>query len=271
MNNSITQNTNRQNLWQLILLRAIAIFFQISAIIFVNFLLKISLPLQEMFLVLIALILLNFFSFYRFKKQKKITDKSLFLELFFDVSAFALLIYFSGGIANPFISLFLLQVIIATILLKQNHAWMIAAITIIYYVILSFNYRHLHAFHQHGQGMGFFDLHLQGMLLSHILASILLLIFIGKIMNNLRLRDEKIHKMKEENQMVRTALLAVSAAHELSTPLATISVILGDWKNVNLNDDLKEDVKKIEKQIQRCEKIISEILENSGRKRVKNL
>lgn len=270
MSNSITQNINRRNLLQLILLRCIAIFGQSVTIIFTNFLLEIQLPLPQMFLIILALILINLCSFYRYKKHKNISDKSLFFELFLDVSAFALSIYFSGGASNPFISLFLLQVIIATILLQQNYAYLIAIITTIYYLLLSLYYQHLHAFHSHGGDGGIFNLHLQGMLISYILATILLVIFIGKIMQNLRLRDEKIRQMKEENQMVRNGLLAVAAAHELSTPLTTISVIISDWKNLDLQQDLQNDIAKIEKQIASCKKIIDQILINSKRKRLKN-
>lgn len=272
MNNSISQNTNRKNLAQLLLLRAVAILGQALMIIFVNNLLEISLPLKHMFSVLAALTLLNILGFYRYKSQKNISDKALFFELFLDVSAFALQIYLSGGASNPFISLFLLQVIIAAILLQGNYAWLIATITTIYYVLLSFYYQHLHAFHAHGEMGGFFNLHLQGMLMSYILAAILLLIFIGNIMKNLRERDEKIHAMKkdvvEKNQMIRTALLASAAAHELGTPLATISVILGDWKKMNLEKGLNSDITTIENQLTRCKKIISEILTNSGKTRV---
>lgn len=227
---------------------------------------------MQMFSVLAALILINCFSFYRYKSAKKISDKSLFFELLLDVIAFALQIYFSGGASNPFISLFLLQVIIAAILLKNFYSWMIGVITIIFYILLSLYHQHLHAFHEHSQMSGFFNLHLQGMLLSHIIASILLLIFINQIMKNLRERDEKIHLMKqdalEKNQMIRTAFLATAAAHELSTPLATISVILADWKKMDLKNDLNSDITTIEKQLTRCKKIISEVLENSGKKRL---
>jgi two-component system sensor histidine kinase RegB len=272
MNNSISQNTNRKNFAQLLLLRTIAIFVQTITILFVNFVLEISLPLNQMFSVIAGLAILNFISFYRYKSQKNISAKALFFELFFDVSAFALQIYFSGGASNPFISLFLLQVIIAAILLQGNYAWLIATITTIYYILLSLYRQHLHAFHDHGEMSGFFDLHLQGMLMSYIISAVLLLIFLGKIMQNLRERDEKIHAMKkdalEKNQMIRTALLASAAAHELGTPLATISVILGDWKKMNLEKDLISDITTIENQVERCKKIISEILAESGKTRV---
>ncbi len=223
-----------------------------------------------MFSVLLLLVIVNCVSFYRYKFQENISDKSLFIELLFDVAALTAQLYFSGGISNPFISLFLLQVIIGAILLRRIYAWLIAGITIFCYVWLSFNYQELHAFHHHESGE-FFNLHLHGMLISYVFAAILLLIFVTKIIKNLREGDEKINLLKrqslEKEQVIRMGLLATGAAHELGTPLSTISVILGDWKEMNLKKDLFEDVEVIETQLARCKKILSEILSSSGKER----
>lgn len=262
---------NRKNLQQLINLRFIAVFCSLVTIIFSEFFLNLALPLKPLFASLFLILLVNCFSLRRHKKAQRITDKSLFFELFFDIFAFAILIYFSGGASNPFVSLFLLQVVIAAILLKEIYAFLITTITIIFYVLLNFHYQHLHAFHNHSGTQGFFNLHVQGMLFAYIIAAILLLIFIGNISKNLRARDERIRKMGKENSLIRNALIATSAAHELSTPLSTIAVILGEWKNYNLDENLKSDIILIEKQMERLEKIIDEILENSNRKRLKNL
>lgn len=271
MKDTILQNTNRKNLLQLLCLRLIAIFGQVATILLVNYFLQIKLPLTAMFLVIIFLAILNCVSFYRYKFQKNISDKSLFIELLFDVAALTLQIYFSGGISNPFISLFLLQVIIGAILLKRIYAWAIAAITIFCYIWLSFNYLELHAFHHH-QGGDLFNLHLHGMLISYVFAAILLLIFVTKIIKNLKDGDEKINLLKrqslEKEQVIRMGLLATGAAHELGTPLSTILVILSDWKKMNLKKDLIADVEIIEAQIARCKKILSEILSTSGKERL---
>jgi two-component system sensor histidine kinase RegB len=39
-------------------------------------------------------------------------------------------------------------------------------------------------------------------------------------------------RASEEEHIVRMGLLATGAAHELGTPLATMSVILGDWQHM---------------------------------------
>jgi len=271
MKDTISQNTNRKNLLQLLCLRLIAIFGQVATILISHYFLQLELPLGKMFFVLLLLTIVNCTSFCRYKFQRNISNKSLFIELLFDVAALTAQLYFSGGISNPFISLFLLQVIIGAILLQRIYAWAIAAITIICYIWLSFNYLELHAFHHHEDG-NLFNLHLHGMLISYVFAAILLLIFVTKIIKNLKEGDEKINLLKrqslEKEQVIRMGLLATGAAHELGTPLSTISVILGDWKEMNLKKDLLEDVKVIEAQVFRCKKILSEILTNSGKQRL---
>jgi len=268
MKNQITNSTNKKNLLQLILLRTFAIIAQLVTIIFVSRFLEIDLPEKQMFFVLLLLLILNFISFYRYRYQKNISDISLFFELILDVTAFAAQLYFSGGISNPFISLFLLQVIIAAILLRPIFAWIIAVVTIFCYILLSFKYNFLHEFHHHENSESLFSLHLQGMLISYVVAAILLLIFITRMAKNLRERDRK---SEEEKQILRSAMLATAAAHDLGTPLNTITVVLEDWKNFkekNSASDLKQDIKLIENQIERCKKAVSQILLASGNQRL---
>ena len=283
MNESIkiNTNTNQKNLRQLLILRAVAIFAQIVTIIFVDNFLKISLPKNLMFLVIFLLILFSVKSFYDLKNNK-VSDKNLFIELLFDVIAFALQIYFSGGISNPFISLFLLQVIIGAILLKPLFSWLIAIITCIFYILLSkFFYvinfefvndpkmQNLH--HNHHDN---FSLHLQGMLVSYIILAILLIIFIGKIIKNIRDGEQKIHDLEQqflkEKQMVEIALFATSSAHNLGSPLSTISVIISDWKKIHHDKNLQDDIKIIDAQLQKCKNILSEILNYSGKSRLES-
>lgn len=271
MNDTIYQNTNKKNLLQLLYLRLIAIIGQITTILFTHYILEIKLPLTSMFLVLLALIIVNCVSFFRYKSQKNISDKSLFIELLFDVAALTSQLYLSGGITNPFTSLFLPQVIIGAILLRPIYAYLIAFITIICNIWISFNYKELLSFHHH-QSDNLFDLHLHGMLISYIFTAILLLIFVTKISKNLKEGDKEINLLKqrslEKEQIVRMGLLATGAAHELGTPLSTISVIIGDWKKMNLDKDLIEDVNIAEDQLKHCKKILSEILSSSGKTRL---
>lgn len=283
MNESIKINTrtNQKNLRQLLILRTIAIIAQFITIIIVDIFFKISLPKNLMFLVIFFLILFSIKSFYNLKKNK-VSDKNLFIELLFDVSAFALQIYFSGGISNPFISLFLLQVIIGAILLKPFFAWLITIITCIFYILLS-NFFYVINFdlidhttmqnHHHNHHENF-SLHLHGMLVSYIILAILLIIFIGKIIKNIRDGEQKIHDLEQqflkEKQLVEMGLFATSSAHNLGSPLSTISIIISDWKKIHHDKNLQDDIKIIDSQLQKCKNILSEILNYSGKSRLES-
>jgi two-component system sensor histidine kinase RegB len=114
------------------------------------------------------------------------------------------------------------------------------------------------------------------MISSHIIATILLIFFGTNIMKNLRERNKQIIKLKqqafEKDRLVKIGLFATSAAHELGSPLSTIAILISDlkngFKNLKSNSEFIKDFDIIEKQIERCKKIISEILSLHGKKRL---
>jgi len=65
-------------------------------------------------------------------------------------------------------------------------------------------------------------------------------------------------------------LLASGAAHELGTPLATLAVILGDWRRMpefSNNPVLLEELSEMQVQLQRCKTIVSGVLLSAGEAR----
>jgi two-component system sensor histidine kinase RegB len=102
----------------------------------------------------------------------------------------------------------------------------------------------------------------------------LLAYFITRISHNLRTGDAELADLRkraaEEEHIVRMGLLASGAAHELGTPLATVSVILGDWRRMpefSRNPELLEEISEMETQLQRCKSIVSSILLSAGEAR----
>lgn len=266
--------TNKKNLKQLLFLRFLAIIVEIFTIFFVDIFLKISLPFLLIFTTIFLQIICFSFSFYRYFKDS-ITDFSLFLELVVDVLIFSLLIYFSNGISNPFISLFLLQIIIAIIVLKPLFSWLITILTFFSYVFLTkfsyqINFLNLENEHHHSYG-----LHLQGMLINYVILAILLMIFIGNIIKNIRLGQNEIHKLQQQSlklkQIEEMALFTTNSAHRLGSPLTTIAVILADLKLSLKQKNLIPEIMLMEKQIDNCKNILSEILNSSGALRLEEM
>ncbi|HCZ13592.1 MAG TPA: sensor histidine kinase, partial [Candidatus Accumulibacter sp.] len=67
-----------------------------------------------------------------------VTEIELFAHLTFDAAILGLLLYFAGGSANPFVSLFLLPPTLAAAMLPASYAWAMAAITLFAYTLLMF-------------------------------------------------------------------------------------------------------------------------------------
>jgi two-component system sensor histidine kinase RegB len=112
------------------------------------------------------------------------------------------------------------------------------------------------------------------LLLCFVLDAALLVIFITRINRNLRARDARLAYLREraaeEEHIVRMGLLASGAAHELGTPLSTLSVILGDWRHMpafNANAEFLQELDEMQAQVTRCKNIVSGILLSAGEAR----
>ncbi|HEX3138708.1 MAG TPA: HAMP domain-containing sensor histidine kinase, partial [Rhizobacter sp.] len=124
----------------------------------------------------------------------------------------------------------------------------------------------------HGRGLA--SPYVQGLLICFALNAALLVIFITRIERNLRARDARLAAMRqraaEEEHIVRMGLLASGAAHELGTPLATLAVILGDWRllpHFSSDPELLQEVEEMQAQIERCKATVSGILLSAGEAR----
>jgi two-component system, sensor histidine kinase RegB len=123
-------------------------------------------------------------------------------------------------------------------------------------------------------GRGILSVYVQGMLICFVLDAALLVIFITRIMRNVRVTAAKLADLRqraaEEDHIIRMGLLASGAAHELGTPLATLAVILGDWKHMpefKANAELLEEIGEMQTQLKRCKSIVSGILLSAGETR----
>lgn len=257
---------------QLIQLRWLAVIGQITTIAIVILGFDIRLPLPHMLEVLACLVAFNIASHLRWQERTVVTNRELFLALLVDVATLTAQLYLSGGTTNPFAFLYLLQVILSAVLLEAWSTWTIVAITSACLVGLSLFSEPL-ALHP-GPDNGLSPLYLLGMLFCFVLNAALLVILITRISRNQRAADTQLADLKqraaEEDHIVRMGLLASGAAHELGTPLATLSVILGDWRRMpefSRNPVLQEEIAEMQTQLQRCKTIVSGILLSAGEAR----
>ena len=262
----------RKNLLQLIELRWLAVAGQLLTILVVHFALGITLPLAEMLTLLGAVALFNGACWLRSRFASNVAYGELFVGLLVDVGVLSGQLFYSGGVTNPFIFVYLLQVAVGSVLLRPRHIWTIVALTSLCFAALTHWYRPLPLPGFAGAALS--APYVGGLLICFLLNAALLVIFIVRIGRNLRQRDERLAALRqraaEEEHIVRMGLLASGAAHELGTPLATLSVILGDWSRMApfaAEPELREEIEEMQRQLQRCKAIVSGILLSAGEAR----
>ena len=201
------------------------------------------------------------------RRRRRITAGELFAYLQLDVLALALVLFFSGGASNPFVSLLLLPLITAAILLPAWQVWATTMITVATYTVLMFYYQPLPGMLSgHGHG---FQAHLWGMWLVFVISALLIAGFVASLASSLRERDQQIAELREkalrDEQILALGLFAAGAAHELGTPLSTIAVLVREMEYAHGGDaELCADLHTLRQQVDACRAILSELLKSAN-------
>jgi two-component system, sensor histidine kinase RegB len=268
-NHSALAGLGLEHMHPLIQLRWIAVVGQIATIAFVSRVFGVALPLAMMAVVLAILIGFNLLCMFYWRNREEVSNGELFMALLVDVFTLTAQLYLSGGADNPFVFLYLLQVVLGAVLLRNGATWTLVGITGLCFVGLMVWSGPVKIPANHYQ---------QGLLLCFALNAALVVVFMTRINHMLRARDARLATMRqraiEEEHIVRMGLLASGAAHELGTPMATISVILGDWSHMPpfaQDADLRFDLTEMQVQLDRCKAIVSGILLSAGEMRAESL
>lgn len=265
------QAANLRNMLLLAQLRWLAVVGQLITIAVVRLAMGVDLPLLALLAAPAGLALVNLASLPILRRRAGASDPELFLALLVDVAALTWLLAFSGGITNPFAPLFLLQVVLGAVLLAPVYAWALIGITSLCTAGLSQIYEPLHL--PPNYDATFFGLYLQGTLVCFVLVSILLVLFVTRIIRNLKERDAYLADLRqqaaEQAHILRMGLLASGAAHELGTPLASLAVILNDWRRMPAfrRAELARDISVMQAEVERCKTIVGGILMSAGEAR----
>ncbi|MET0210900.1 MAG: ATP-binding protein [Burkholderiaceae bacterium] len=264
--------TGFKNMQQLIQLRWIAAVGQALTIGIVHYGFGIALPVDRMLAVLGCLVAFNGVSLMRWHRYREVTNGELLVASLVDVGMLTAQLYLSGGVTNPFVFFYLLQIILGAVLLEAWSIWVIVVVTTGCFAGLALFAPPLALPIDLQRGLA--SRYVQGMLICFVVNAALLVVFITRISRNLRERDARLAGLRqraaEEEHIVRIGLLASGAAHELGTPLATLAVILGDWRRMpalKADAELLQEVGEMQAQVQRCKAIVSGILLSAGEAR----
>lgn len=266
------QTANLRNMLLLAQLRWLAVIGQLVTIAVVEWGMEVNLPLAWLLLAPAGLVFVNLASLPILRRRRGASNPELFLALLVDVAALTWMFSLTGGVTNPFAPLYLLQVVLGAVLLTPAFAWALIAITSLCMAGLSQFFWPLDL--PPAQKGELFGLYLQGSLVCFVLICVLLVMFVTRIIQNLKDRDAYLADLRqqaaEQVHIVRMGLLASGAAHELGTPLASLSVILSDWRRVpafSRNTELAGDMAVMQAEVDRCKAIVTGILMSAGEAR----
>lgn len=285
---------------RLVALRRIEVLMQGMVLILAVVWLKIPLEVVPMAAIVALLATINLATQWRLDQGWPASDPEIFAQLATDVGVLGLLLYYAGGSANPFVSIFLLPPTIAAATLPARHAWAMAGLTLAAYTFLMFwnlplpppqgELAQLDALlarasgiaSEHAGHMSGFALHVLGMWLNFVISVGVVASFLTRMAAALKRRERELAAAREaalrHEQILSLGTLAAGAAHQLGTPLGTMAVVI---RELELNqtadqandgaDDLREDLGLLRQQVDQCKLIISQILASAGQARAESL
>ena len=164
------------------------------------------------------------------RQRQPASEARLMAGLGIDLVALTWALFFSGGVMNPFIQLYLVPVALTATALAPSRVLAIAAAAAMGYALLARFAPPLA--HQHGAVL--FDLHLTGMAANFILGLVLFCVFGLALARRLKARDEALRDARErrlrDEGLHALALQSASAAHDINTPLNTAALLVDEWR-----------------------------------------
>ncbi|NJO89246.1 MAG: HAMP domain-containing histidine kinase [Chloroflexia bacterium] len=239
-----------RSVW-IIKLRWLALVSVTIAVASVKYLCKVEVYDLPIYIVCLFLIIENIVSFKLIKKincfekgtekeQQKSKERSVFrnikrlnnFQIFFDLVALTIILYFTGGVENPFIYFYIFHLAIASILLSLKETIMHASIAIILFLALVYSaYFEMVPFHSLN-----LDYELSNMQLfmnttyvikktiSFVFTLVILVFLVGSIGQRLQIQEEKysilLEELERKDKIKNEYVLRVT--HDIKGHLAAI-------------------------------------------------
>lgn len=222
------------NLRSLLAIRSIALLGQTGVLAYV---VSVSRTTESLFGLTFSLVLMSILTvggWWRSLQDWPVTDGEFLLQLLLDVMVWTGLMYFSGGASNPFISYYIVPIVVAAAVLPWRFTWIVTATSVTAYSLLLYVYQPLPLFsphagaHQSDAGQA----HTLGMWFNFLFSAGLITYFVVRmaainresVARDSRQREERLRN----DQIMAVASLAAGTAHELGTPLSTMTITVDE-------------------------------------------
>ncbi len=263
-------NTHRQRnvrLDTLVRLRWLAIIGQTTAVLVVYTGFDFDLPIWACLAVIAFSAWLNVALRLRFHQTQRLEPDRAAWLLAFDIAELAVLLFLTGGLQNPFAYLFLAPVLLSATALPPRFTLMLGLFAVACATVLVFVHYPLPW--DGNKPLQLPPIFMMGVWLSILLAMGFIGVYAWQITEESRQLTDALAAtelvLAREQHLSQLDGLAAAAAHELGTPLSTISVIAKELQNaISADAPHGDDVRLLREQANRCRDILAKITELSS-------
>ncbi len=243
----------------LIYLRYVAVAGQLLAVYLAAGPLGLDIPTRPLYIAVAALLVFNLIAHLRHSSRDEARTPELVAHLCADLLALTAMLYFTGGPANPFVSLYLVPVALAATSLRLAPMLGVSLLAVALYSFLMIS--HVPMPHAHGDD---FDLHVIGMWINFLLSAAIMVAVLGRFMSIVsdqrrRLAEARERALRDES-LLAVGTLAAGTAHELNTPLTTMGLLI-DALATSRDPPDPEDIDTLKVQLGRCREHVRTLAE----------
>ncbi|MGB6557450.1 MAG: ActS/PrrB/RegB family redox-sensitive histidine kinase [Pseudolabrys sp.] len=269
MANALAQHHPHRNvrLDTLVRLRWLAIIGQSTAVLVVYYGLDFDLPIYACVAAIILAAWLNVALRLRFHMTQRLEPDRAAWLLAFDIAELAVLLFLTGGLQNPFAFLFLGPVLLSATALPPRFTLMLGGFAVACATVLVFVHYPLPWDSEDPLQLP--PIYMMGVWMCILLAIGFIGVYAWQITEESRQLSDALAAtelvLAREQHLSQLDGLAAAAAHELGTPLSTISVIARELERAIAADAPHgDDVRLLREQAKRCRDILAKLTELSA-------
>lgn len=245
----------------LVNLRWLAVAGQALTVLIVSRAMGVALYQPPLWSGIAALALFNLYATWYARTQQDVGNGVPFAHLLADILSLAWMIGWSGGIENPFSSLFLIPLALSILALSPSWVWICAAATLVGYAVAVIAGRELP--HVHGLMGDTFSLHKVGMLVNFAVSALVVLVFFARVVAARRNSEREVARLREQftrdEGILALATHAASVAHELNTPLGTLMLMVEDLAAQAQSEAQREEFATLKALLEACRDRVREL------------
>lgn len=262
----LPRQRGRIRLRTIVFIRWIAVAGQISTLLFVYFGMGYPLPLGWALATVMALAAVTAGAQLRRSASHRLTDRESALYFAFDMVQLTGLLFLTGGLNNPFAILILAPVTVSATTLSYRSTLGLAALAITCINLLALYHLPLP---WSSEGFALAPNFIVGFTISLGLAVIFITSYVYRVAQESRRLSDALAAaqaaLDREQSLSSLGALAAAAAHELGSPLGTISLVSRELqRELEPDDPIREDIDLLVSQSARCREILAELSRRPG-------